>query len=113
MRHRRFSGAGEKGQALLISVVVMVLCLFGALVVTHLSRLASEQSHVQSIADATALAGATGHREAAQSVAERNGAYLDSFQRLDDRVKVEVSLDGITASATAEVGIDQTGGPSE
>jgi hypothetical protein len=95
---RRNNDEGQAVVLVLAVAVVVVLCMvavgrFGA----RLVRI--EQAQVA--ADAAALAGLDGGRDAAAALARANTGTLVAFHQLGDDVLVTVVVDGVQASARA------------
>lgn len=95
----------DRGSMLLLVVFVGVAftAAIGAAMVPVLDDLVDRQQ-ARSAADAAALAGVVNGRDAAATVASRNGAVLVGWSRSGDEVTVTVSVDGESASARATDG---------
>jgi uncharacterized protein YcbK (DUF882 family) len=94
--------AHERGQALPLLAIVLVLAAAAAAAVGAVGVAATEDARAQTAADAAALAGAAGGPAAAQSVAAANGAEVVGYRDLGATVEVEVRYRRATAIATAE-----------
>ena len=81
---------------------VIVLVAAGAmLLIAQLGVLAVHRAHARTAADAAALAGAAEGRDAAEQVAQANGAVLESFAVDGFDVQVRVRVGSTHASARA------------
>lgn len=91
----------QRGQAVpLMAALLLVVALVG----TGLVRVASESADraaTQAAADATALAGASDGRVAAERLARRNGSELVAYEEVDLDVVVTVRRGRFTARARA------------
>jgi uncharacterized membrane protein len=95
---------GQRGQALPIAALLLVLCAGALLLVVEVGRVLDERARAATAADAAALAGAAEGEDAARALAAANGAVLESF-RLDGAdavVVVRVGRARATARATRE-----------
>ena len=99
---------GEKAQATLWVVAVVVVAMIVSLHLTQLASTADRRSTAQSVADVVALAGVTGGRDAAEAVTQRNGASLVEWTTSGGAVTVSIRRREVVASATAAP--DDTGG---
>lgn len=89
----------QRGQAVpLVAVVLVVVAMCGVGVV-HVAGAASRRSAAQAAADAAALAGAAEGEDAARAVAEANRAELIAYRDVDLDVVVTVRRAGVTATA--------------
>ena len=100
----------ERGQTLPLVALLLVFCIAVAAAIAHLSVQVVERARAASAADAAALAGALGGREAAVSVAIANDARLLTFTRAGDVVTVVVERHGHRGHARAETVVELTGG---
>lgn len=90
---------GDGGQLLPLYAVIVLVAAGSMLLVVHLGVLAVHRAQARSAADAAALAGAAEGRAAADEVARRNGAVLESF--VADGTDVEVRVRVVSTHATA------------
>lgn len=99
----------DRGQAVVLVVAVVVVTVVCAVGAARLGAGVLLRHRAQAAADAAALAGAAGGRDAAARAAEANGARLRSFVMLPthvgssggDVVEVVVMLDGQMAVTRA------------
>lgn len=94
----------ERGSALPVLVLAVVL---GGVLALHMGRLggaAGSRARAQTAADAAALAGAADGEPAARALAEANGATLVGFEErgLDTRVVVELAAARASGKARRE-----------
>jgi hypothetical protein len=94
----------DRGQAAVL-VLVLVTVLFASMsaALVDVGGRMIERTRAQTAADAAALGGIIGGREAAETLAQRHGATLVSFAHGPDagRVTVVVRLGTATADASA------------
>jgi hypothetical protein len=102
----------ERGSALPLLVVGVVLAGVLALQVGRMGGAAGARAQAQTAADAAALAGAADGEPAARALAEANGARLAGFEELglDTRVVVELGPARATARARRQAGTVGGGG---
>jgi hypothetical protein len=91
----------ERGQALPLVAVVLVLAAVVLVVVGRLGGAAVDRARAQTAADAAALAGAAEGEGAAAEAARANGAALESFVARGDEVEVVARVRDARARATA------------
>lgn len=103
----------ERGSALPLLVVAVVLGGALALQMGRLGGVASSRAQAQTAADAAALAGAADGEPAARALAEANGAKLVAFEErgLDTRVVVELASAQASGKARREGSPEEPGGP--
>jgi hypothetical protein len=101
--------SGDRGQTMPIAALLLACCVVVAVAVVHLSIGATARVHAMNAADAAALAGAVGARDAAQAIATANDAELLTFTRAGDVVTVSVQRRGYRAVSSAEVVVELTG----
>ncbi|MBI5088540.1 MAG: hypothetical protein HZB15_06685 [Actinobacteria bacterium] len=94
----------DRGQAVLMVAVVVVLVAIVALGLAHAADVVLERQHAQTAADAAALAGVQGGRPAAARLAAANGATLVSFVQEGATVTVVVATGEVRARARASNG---------
>lgn len=97
----RAHGHGDRGQAV---ALVLVVVAFAALVIVAVGRFGGriiDRQQAQVAADAAALAGVVGGRDAAQRVAAANSGVLESFVVDDGDVIVVVAVASERATARA------------
>lgn len=94
-------GERDRGQATPLLVVAVGLIAVMVLSLGPMGRTVAQRAQARTAADAAALAGAAEGREAAEQVAEANGAELVSYERSGDDVTVEVVVGGVPASGRA------------
>jgi len=97
--HRR--GRSDDGQLLPLYAVIVLLAGGSMVLLVHLGVLAVHRAQARSAADAAALAGAAEGRAAADEVAQRNGAVLESFAEEGNDVEVRVRVGSTRATARA------------
>jgi uncharacterized membrane protein len=105
MRVRR----DERGQTLPLVVLLVAFVIVVAMALARLAINTSDRVRAQAAADAAALAGAIGGRDAARAIADANNAVLVSFAQEGDIVTVEVARGGRHAGARAEAVVEPTG----
>jgi hypothetical protein len=103
---------GDRGQALPVVTLVVVLCCSLALVLADLGAAAVARARARNAADASALAGAAEGRPAAEAVAGANGGRLREFRAGDSVVEVVVEVGSARARARAEVVGGGVAGPA-
>jgi Flp pilus assembly protein TadG len=94
----------DRGQAaVLVLVLATVLFVSMSAALVDVGGRVIDRTRAQTAADAAALGAIIGGREAAETVAQRHGATLLSFERGPDdrRVTVVVRLGTATADAAA------------
>ena len=79
----------------------VVACAAAAFVLAHLAARAQSMAQAQTAADAAALAAAGHQREDATELAAAPGADLVAVEMVDGTARVEVTLGGETALASA------------
>jgi hypothetical protein len=93
---------GEAGQAgLLVALLVLGLAIGAATLTAVLGGAIAERTRARTAADAAALAGVTGGRGAADSVAAANGGRLESYRTDGVAVEATVVVGSTRASARA------------
>lgn len=110
------SGApvSERGSALPLMVVAVVLAGTLALFVGRMGGAAGDRARAQTAADASALAGAAEGEDAARALASANGARVLSYvqQGLDTRVVVELGRAQASGKARRNGSRRGSSGPS-
>ena len=94
----------DRGQAVLLVVAVLVLAAVLASALARMAATAAHRDHAQAAADAAALAGSRGGRDAAHRLAVANDAELVEFRVLEagsSTVEVVVRVGDVTATARA------------
>lgn len=91
----------DAGQAVVLVLAVAVLIVVCMVAVGRFGGRVVRIEQAQVAADAAALAGVDGGREAAASVAAANGGTVVAFRVLGDDVLVTVVVDGVRATARA------------
>jgi uncharacterized membrane protein len=91
----------DSGQLLPLYAVIVLLAGGSMVLLVHLGVLAVHRAQARSAADAAALAGAAEGRAAADEVAQRNGAVLESFVEEGNDVEVRVRVGSTHATARA------------
>jgi Flp pilus assembly protein TadG len=99
----------DRGQAVLLMLVVVALCGLMAVAVGRLGGVLVDRQQAQTAADAAALAGVEGGRAAAADFAARNGGTLVAYDEVGSgsgvrTVTVTVSAGEATATARATNG---------
>ena len=92
---------GEKAQATVWMVAALMVAMTVSVYLTRMAVAADRQSSAQSAADVAALAGVSGGRDAAQAVAERNGASIVEWSTSGGSVTVSIRRGEVVASASA------------
>ena|SRR5687767_6962288 len=101
MRARMSRARSDDGQLLPLYAVIVLLAGGSMVLVVHLGVLALHRAQARSAADAAALAGAAEGQTAAEEVAQRNGAVLESFVAIGNDVEVRVRVASTHATARA------------
>ena len=83
--------------------MVVVAAGLAVLLLVRLGGAAADRARARTAADAAALAGATGGREAAEAVARENGASLKVFVTVSPDVEATVRVRDEQATARARV----------
>jgi Flp pilus assembly protein TadG len=91
----------DRGQAVPLVAVVIVLALVVTLAIGDLGRSAGDAGRARAAADAAALAGVTGGRNAAAELAAANGATLVSWAATGGTGHVTVTVTVRVGRATA------------
>ena len=97
---------GEKAQATVWMVAAIMVAMTAAVYMTRMVSSADRRSSAQSVADLAALAGATGGRSAAETVALGNGATVTEWTVANGVVTVAVRRGDAVASASATPDVD-------
>ena len=99
---RRGRGSAERGSALPLLVLAIVLAGIIAMQVARLGGAAADRARARTAADAAALAGAAEGADVAHQVARANGATIVDYRQegLDARVEVEVGSARAVGRAT-------------
>lgn len=92
---------GDNGQLLPIYALAVLIAGGAMLVLVHLGTLAVHRAQARTAADAAALAGAAEGRSAADQVAARNGAVIESYSSSGDDVELRVRIGTSHATARA------------
>jgi len=90
-------GRDERGQAVPLALVVVALAILATVAIAELGGNVVDAGRARTAADAAALAGVEGGREASVRVAADNGAALMTWSSRPDG-------DGTTVSVTVRVG---------
>jgi hypothetical protein len=93
---------GERGQALPLVTLAVIVCCSLALVLADLGGAAVARARARTAADAAALAGAAEGRPVAAEVAAANGGHLREFRAQGGVVEVVVDVGPARARARAE-----------
>lgn len=91
----------DRGQAIVLVLAVVVVTVVCALAVARFSTRVVDSQQAQLAADAAALAGVVGGRDAAERLAKSNDGELTSFVITGEEVLVEVRVGDETAQARA------------
>jgi hypothetical protein len=94
---------GDAGQALPLVAGVVALVVVLALGAVRVGTAVHARARAHTAADAAALAGAAEGRAAADRLAGANGARVTAYRESGSSVEVEVVLDGVRATARAEL----------
>ena len=99
----------DRGQATILMAAVVACCALAAIAVGELGGALVDRQQARTSADAAALAGVDGGRDAAERLAELNGGRLVSYAEEPGAdgartVEVAVVVDGVTARARASNG---------
>lgn len=92
----------QRGQAVPVMVVVLLLAAVVVLAITRLGIAADDAAKARTAADAAALAGAAEGFAAATELAEANGATLLDYNAFGNQVEVRVEVGSSVAIARAE-----------
>lgn len=92
----------ERGQAVPVMVVVLLLAAVVVLAITRLGIAADDAAKARTAADAAALAGAADGFAAATELAEANGGTLLAYNAFGNQVEVRVGVGSSVAVARAE-----------
>jgi hypothetical protein len=87
----------ERGQAVPLALVVVAVAILATVAIAELGGNVVDAGRARTAADAAALAGVEGGREASATVAAENGATLVSWSSRPDG-------DGSTVAVTVRVG---------
>ncbi len=93
----------ERGQILPVAGFMTGVMMLVALLVSHVAAAANTQAHLQTAADAAALAGVRGGKAAAETAASANNAELEKFVSQGQIISTTVRIGDQTARATAEL----------
>ena len=99
-----YPGRGERGQAMPLLLVVVVMAALAVVAVGQFGQRLVDRGRAQIAADAAALAATSGGRPAAARLAAGNGAVLTSYIEAGGAVTVVVQVDGQRATARATDG---------
>lgn len=91
----------QRGNVTIVVAVILGIAAFGAAGLARLGATAVGRARAQAAADAAALAGAADGEEAANTIAERNGAELTGWETDGDDVIVTIRRGPHTARARA------------
>jgi uncharacterized membrane protein len=91
----------DRGQLAPLYAVIVLVAAGSMVLLVHLGVLALHRAQARSAADAAALAGAAEGHDAADDVAQRNGAVLESFITFGTDVEVRVRVGSTHATARA------------
>ncbi len=100
----------ERGAMLPLLALVLVALLVGTWMLAGLVSRISDRTRAQSAADTAALAGVVAGESEASAIALSNGARLVSFEESRGIVQVTVEIDGVRATASAELAVPSAGG---
>ena len=98
LRQRRLD---DRGQATPLGAAILALALLVAASLGPVGRVLGDRTQARTAADAAALAGAAEGEDAADRLADANGAELLGFSRDGDEVVVEVRVGDVMAWASA------------
>lgn len=91
----------DRGQAIVLVLAVVVVTVVCAVAVGRFSTRLVDTQQAQLAADAAALAGVVGGRDAAERLANSNDGELTLFVMTGEEVMVEVRVGDETAQARA------------
>ncbi len=91
----------DRGQAIVLVLAFVVVAALSTAAMAHFSARIVDKQRAQLAADAAALAGVVGGRDAAERLAAANGAVLTEFVVAGDEVMVEVHVGNEVAQARA------------
>jgi hypothetical protein len=97
---------GERGQAVVVVAVALLLLAVSLLMLARVGRVAADRAQARTAADAAALAGVRDGETAARELAGHNGGRLVRFVRVGDEVEVTVQVGDRQASARARLDIE-------
>lgn len=95
---------GDAGQVLPLMALVILVGLGAALGLARLGVEVIDRARARTAADAAALAGVDGGRQAADAAARANGGRVVRFVATDGATEVEVRVGGSQATARARRG---------
>ena len=94
----------DRGQVLPVVALVLLAAIGAVVLLAALAPIVVDRARASAAADAAALAGTTGGRAVAASVASANGGVLEGFRRSGaDRIEVTVRVGSARADAAAEL----------
>ncbi len=91
----------EAGQLAPLYAVVVLIAAGAMVLLAQLGVLAVHRAHARTAADAAALAGAADGRDAAEAMAQANGAVLEAYVAEGSDVEVRVRVGSTHATARA------------
>jgi len=98
--------AADRGQALPLMALALLVALGAALAVARVAPLVDDAARAQTAADAAALAGAIDGRLGAERFAAANGGVLLDFQQDGQVVHVSVGVGHASADASARFRVE-------
>jgi hypothetical protein len=98
-----------RGQATPLALVVVVLAIVAVVAIAELGGNVVDAGRARTAADAAALAGVSGGRDASVLIAMRNGASLVSWSRRPDGAGLTVTVTVRVGKATATAAASNRG----
>jgi hypothetical protein len=98
-----------RGQATPLALVVVVLAIVAVVAIAELGGNVVDAGRARTAADAAALAGVKGGRDASVLIAMRNGASLVSWSRRPDGAGLTVTVTVRVGKATATAAASNRG----
>ncbi len=95
---------GDRGQVLPLMALVILVGMAAALAMARLGVEVVDRARARTAADAAALAGVEGGRDAADAAARANGGRVVRFVARDGATEVEVRVGGAEATSRARPG---------
>jgi hypothetical protein len=99
----------DRGQAVPLALVAVALAIVATVALAELGGNIVDAGRARTAADAAALAGVEGGREASMRVADENGATLVSWSKRPDGDGVEVTVKVRIGSASASASASNRG----
>ena len=98
------SRPADTGQASILLLLVVAVGVLAMVLIGVVGEVARDRARARTAADAAALAGVSGGREAADAVARQNGGELEAWRTAGGSTEVTVRVGHARATATARPG---------